>query len=186
MKKVLVLIIMCLLLIPNKVLAEKVHVYWFYGSTCSICEKEREFLKSKDNIKVHEFEVYNNDKNYENMNKVKELYGISKQGVSFTVIGDAAILGYNESRHSRMNKLIDKYSTTDYYDRVGVYLGLYQDEEIEVDEPLIDEEVKEEQQKNINNNYLIYLSISSIVLLIIVCIIFILRNKKWDDKNVKK
>ena len=120
------------------------------------------------------------------MKKVKELYGISKQGVPFTVIGDTAILGYNESRQSRMNKLIDKYSTTDYYDRVGVYLGLYQDEEIEVDEPVIDEEVKEEQQKNINNNYLIYLSISGIVLLIIVCIIFILRNKKWDDKNVKK
>lgn len=176
MKKVLVLVIMCLLLIPTKVLAEDVHVYLFYGSTCSICESEREYLKTKDNIKVHEFEVYGNSDNYNNMKKIKELYGIKKEGVPFTVIGDTAILGYNESRQSRMNKLIDKYSTTDYYDRVGVYLGLYQDEEIEVDEPVIDEEIKEEQQKNINNNYLIYLSISSIVLLIIRCIIFMLKK----------
>lgn len=178
MKKVLVLIIMCLLLIPNKVLAEKVHVYLFYGSTCSICESEREFLKSKDNIKVHEFEVYNNDKNYENMNKVKELYGISKQGVPFTVIGDTAILGYNESRHSRMNKLIDKYSTTDYYDRVGIYLGLYQDEEIKTpDEPVISEQTKKEE-KNVNNHFWTYLSITSLILLIVGCI-YVLKNKKW-------
>ena len=130
MKKVLMLVILSVMLIPTKVLAEDVHVYLFYGSTCSICEAERKFLKTKDNIKVHEFEVYNNNKNYEIMNKIKELYGISKEGVPFTVIGDTALLGYNNSRENRMNKLIDKYITNDYYDRVGVYLGLYQDEEI--------------------------------------------------------
>ena len=178
MKKVLMLFILSVILIPIKVLAEDVHIYLFYGSTCSICEAEREFLKTKDNIKVHEFEVYNNNKNYETMNKIKELYGISKEGVPFTVIGDTALLGYNNSRENRINKLIDKYSTTDYYDRVGVYLGLYQDEEIKTtDEPVINEQTKKEE-KNVNNHFWTYLSITSLILLI-VGYIYVLKNKKW-------
>lgn len=170
-----------MLFIPSGVLAEEVHIYLFYGSTCSICEAERSYLKKLNNVKVHEFEVYGNNDNYNNMKNIKELYGISKDGVPFTVVGDTAILGFNASRQNKVEKLVNKYSDNDYYDRVGVFLGLYEDEEIIEEETLSKEDEEPEQLKKEDNNiYWIYLSISGIILIIVGCIyVYIKRLKKW-------
>lgn len=180
MKKVYFLILFCLLFIPSGILAEEVHIYLFYGSTCSICESERSYLKKLNNVKVHEFEVYDNNDNYNNMKNIKELYGISKEGVPFTVVGDTAILGFNASRQNKVEKLVNKYSDNDYYDRVGVFLGLYEDEEIIEEETLSKEDEEPEQTKENNNSNWVYLSISGIILIIVGCIyVYIKRLKKW-------
>lgn len=177
MKKILLLILFCFIIIPIKAKAEEVHIYLFYGSTCSICEAEREFLKNKNNVKIHEFEVYDSKENYNIMKQVKQLYSITKEGVPFTVVGDTAILGYNTSRQNRINKLIDKYSDIDYYDRVGVLLGLYEDEEIVKKEETIKEnELDKKQDKKNNNIFWIYFGISVLIILVINYVY--LYNKK--------
>ena len=135
MKKVwgIVFIILSFLCFDN-VYAEEVHIYLFYGNTCPICEVEREYLKDLKkeylDIVVHEFEVYDTLENEVYMSAIKDLYKIRQEGVPFTVVGDTALLGFSSSSQSKIRQLVERYQGQDYYDRVGVYLGLYEDEEI--------------------------------------------------------
>lgn len=135
MKKIVLLIsFLFLFVFCDHVDAKEVHVYLFYGNTCPICENLREYLEEFNNdneIIIHEFEVYNNEENMNHLTKVKEMYGIKRDGVPFLVIGDRALLGFSDDRKVRIEDYILKYKEEDYYDRVGVYLGLYDDVEIE-------------------------------------------------------
>lgn len=181
--KILLLIVLSIFLMPDKALAEEVHVYLFYSSTCSICESERKFLRELDNVKIHEFDTYKNEENYNNMAQVKNLYGISREGVPFTVVGDTAILGYNTSKQKKISKLINRYSTTDYYDRTGVFLGLYQDEMIEKEENQeINNNNQDEKQVNKNSKSgWIYLAILVVAILIINYLYFYNKRLKRSE-----
>jgi len=170
MKKLLVLILSCLIFIPNKVLAEEVHIYLFHSRTCGICDNEIRFLDNidNDNVKIHKFEISGNIENYNTMQKIKELYNISREGVPFTVVGDTAILGFSDAYANKINRLISKYEKTDYYDRTGVQLGLYQDTEIiEIESGIVEEDNEKLEEKDENNFFWIYFGISVLVLLVI-------------------
>lgn len=187
MKKFIYLIGLCLFVLPFKVKALDVHIYLFYGNTCSICESEREFLNTLDNVKVHEYEVFDNENNYNMMVKIKEMYNIKKEGVPFTVVGDTSILGFNSSRENKIIKLVNKYQTVDYYDRVGVYLNLYEDEEIEeeIDNSLIIEDNNDyKDSSNSNINYIgIFIGVIIIIIILVFIIIFI--KKRISDNHEK-
>lgn len=152
MKKILFLILISFILFfGDKVDAKEVHLYLFYGYTCPVCENLREFLKEfKDDeeVVIHEFEVYQNSENLVYLSKVKEMYNQNRDGVPFLVIGDKALFGYSESRKTRIRNYISKYKSEDYYDRVGVYLGLYED--IELEEEKDDEEIVQ-SSSNVTN-----------------------------------
>lgn len=160
MKKVLffVLTVGFLFFFPFNALAEEVHIYLFYGNTCPICETEREYLetlkKKYSDIQIFEYETFDNDENDEKMQTIKKMYHISSRGVPLTIVGDTAILGFNDANQARIESAVRKYQDTDYYDRVGVYLGLFEDEEIVTSEevpkseelPTSKEESKEKER----------------------------------------
>lgn len=118
---------------PDTVFAEEVHLYLFYGNTCPVCERERSYLqelvKSNHDVRLFEFETYDNIGNEVNMQTVKEMYHIRGEGVPFLVVGDIAIYGFGEATPSKIESAVKKQSSQDYYDRVGVYLGMFEDEE---------------------------------------------------------
>ena len=66
------------ILIPKEVFAEEVHLYLFYGNTCPICERERAYLETvRENypdVKIFEYETYQNIENKEAMIELKEMY----------------------------------------------------------------------------------------------------------------
>ncbi len=136
MKKFLfvVLVIFCFFLFSLDVSAEEVHIYLFYGNTCPVCERERAYLellkKEYPDIQIFEFETYENPTNLAHSQAVKDMYSVRGQGVPFTVVGDTAILGFSDAIRSKIESSVKKYQKKDYYDRVGVYLGLFEDEEV--------------------------------------------------------
>ena len=93
---------------------DQVNLYLFYGEECPHCEEEREWLKSikkvyKDSINIYEFEVWHNDENKNNMEKIKEIFGESKSGVPFTIIGEKEYVGYSNSLGSLIEGKINDY-----------------------------------------------------------------------------
>jgi len=129
-----VLGIFCFFLSSLDVSAEEVHIYLFYGNTCPVCERERTYLeqlkKEYPDIQIFEFETYENPTNLAHSQAVKDMYSVRGQGVPFTVVGDTAILGFSDAIRSKIESSVKKYQKKDYYDRVGVYLGLFEDEEV--------------------------------------------------------
>ena len=172
MKNIYFLLLILFTIFPVEVLASDVHVYLFYGNTCSVCESERMFLESLDNIKIHEFEVFDNNDNYNLMVGVKKLYNITREGVPFTVVGDVAILGFNDSRKNRINKLINKYQENDYYDRTGIFLGLYEDEIIE-EENTINDNIENKAENGLNPKKIIIFGLILISSLVAISLIIL-------------
>lgn len=179
------IILFFILLVPSQiVLASKVPIYLFYGDTCPVCEREREYLnelkQEYDNIVIHEFEVYRNRTNYQNMLEVKEMFSITRDGVPFTVIGDTSILGFGDSSKDRFEYLVKQYTKDEYYrDRTGIYLGYIEEKEVPTTE-----EIKtthyEQQEKNENKETLTInrIIIFSLLLILITFILLILGYYK--------
>ena len=111
MKKIILFLI--LLLLPFSVSAKTVDVYLFYGKECAYCHEEREFLKVlekqyQDNINIHKYEVWHNEKNSNLLKKVRDKMNDKGQGVPFTVIGDDSITGYKDNTSSEIQALVNK------------------------------------------------------------------------------
>jgi thiol-disulfide isomerase/thioredoxin len=107
MKKVLpflvigVLIINIFSFLPVKaesVFVKDIPVYFFRGEGCPHCAKEEIFLEKvaaeKPNVKVYDFEIWNDKSNLKLMREVGEYMQINVSGVPLTIIGDKAISGY--------------------------------------------------------------------------------------------
>lgn len=112
-------------LFPNNISAkEKVEIYFFYGSTCPHCAKEKEMLydltDKNDNIIIHAYEVYNSKENQELMKKKAEELNTTVSGVPFTIIGEEYFVGYSETYTKKaiiktINNLIDGTIIEDNY-----------------------------------------------------------------------
>ena len=127
--KIIFLLIICLLFIPNVFANEKnlVNIYLFYSDTCPHCSAEKELLKELekdyDNIRIYKYEV-NTDNNMELLIEVAELLDTEVSGVPFTIIGDKVYKGFNyENYKSRFLGTIEYYSDNGYKDIVGEYIG---------------------------------------------------------------
>ena len=172
MKKIIFLFLFALFFSFQEVDASnEVPIYLFYGDTCPICEEERIFLKELkeeyDFIQIYEIETYRSEENNLKLEKVKDLYRISSLGVPFTVIGDTAILGFQESTKSRFISLIEKYQTEDFQDRTGHFL--------ETGEEWVIEE-EEEEQESISSSLEeeMKFSLPTPVILLVGCLIILL------------
>jgi len=74
------------------------NVYFFYGSTCPHCKREKPLLRQleKDgNADVYYYEVYGSKTNSSKRREVADLLGADGNGVPFTVIGDQYWEGYD-------------------------------------------------------------------------------------------
>ncbi|HOP65943.1 MAG TPA: hypothetical protein PLX66_02880 [Bacilli bacterium] len=137
MKKILWLFLAFLFLIPLNVKASDkvINLHLFYGSGCSHCAAEIEFLedylKTKEDVKLYKYETWYNVNNQNKLLEVKELLDNDSNGVPFLVIGNKVILGYLEgTTDEQIKDAITYYENNNYTDTVGRYMGLtvYDDE----------------------------------------------------------
>ena len=124
----------------------KYHLFFLYDI--------REYLKTldfisnldgKDNLKLYEYEIYNN---VDNANKLKDIISIldtDSKGVPFLIIGNNVIAGYAENiTDERIRNTINYYKNHRFKDEVGIYLGVVEDSDEEFDEKVIYQETIDE------------------------------------------
>ena len=104
-----------------------VNIYLFHSNTCPHCKEEIKVLdelqKDYPNMKVYKYEISNRD-NLALLDEVANLYGITVNGVPFTIIGDKYYIGFNhDSGKETFIATIEYYSDNGYIDRVGEHLG---------------------------------------------------------------
>jgi len=101
----LILLILFCLLLPNLVFAqeetiqeETLNVYFFWGLGCPHCAKEKTFLEKIEQtypqVKVIDFEVYNNIANAQLLNTLEKELHFEVRGVPFVIIGDKSLVGF--------------------------------------------------------------------------------------------
>lgn len=136
--KLLIILTLLLVFIPSNVFAvskdyvdkvstitgaqeeeNKINLYLFYGQECPHCEDERKWFEEikeeyKDYLNVYEYEVWHDDTNKDNMEKVKEMFNETKTGVPFTVVGDTEYVGYSEVVASIIEGKIKEYSELEH------------------------------------------------------------------------
>lgn len=138
MKKVFYLLILFLLiLIPGNCYAtiNEVNVYFFHDNDCSICEQEKIYLQALQrdrypNMRIYSYEI-NSDNNKELMEKAKKMFGITRTGVPFTVIGDKAIMGFSQGMKGEFQQTVYTYSKTAYNNNLGKELGISYNNKLE-------------------------------------------------------
>ena len=204
MKKILFMVILFLLFIPNAFAKEKnlVNIYLFHMETCAHCKEEIELLneleEEYDNIKIYKFEINEEDNNHI-FSEIAHLLNTNSVGVPFTVIGEKYYHGYS-SKYTKKTfvSLIEYYSNNGYKDVVGEYLTNIElpsyeikDNDVSVDEfinsyanykydvPLFG--LVETNDLNIANNILLIsfdeiFSISNLILLFVL-ISFLIKEK---------
>ncbi len=124
MKKIIRLcLLLVILLCPLMVKAEnKVTLYLFHGDGCPHCASEIEYLnkiESKyENLEIVKYEVWYNEENSSLLQDVYNAYGITRNGVPTTVIGNTLIQGYGDGTGPKIERAIKYYLENDYIDQV--------------------------------------------------------------------
>ena len=125
------------------------NLYLFYGDGCPHCKQMHEYLDEyldgKGNLKLYEYEIYNN---VDNANKLKDIIAIldtDSKGVPFLIIGNNVITGYAENITDEIiRNTINYYKNHRFKDEVGIYLGVVEDSDEEFDENVVYQETIDE------------------------------------------
>lgn len=107
-----------LLLLPFSVFAdskEKINVYIFRGEGCGFCAKALTFFEGLDEeyqsyFNLVEKEVWENDENAAQMQKVADYFDEDVKGVPYIIIGDKTFQGFDESEYGEDIKAAIKES----------------------------------------------------------------------------
>jgi len=96
---------------PNE---NKVSLYLFHGDGCPHCKEEIEWLNTikddyQDTLDIYYFEVWHSDENAKLMEKVQKEFGITKNGVPLTIIGDKYYLGFSSVNESTIENKINEF-----------------------------------------------------------------------------
>lgn len=87
-----------------------VNVYFFWGSGCPHCEKEKPFLdqmaQKYPQLVINQFEVWNNSENRQLMIEFGKKLNANVSGVPFTVIGEHYVIGWLDENYTG-NKIED-------------------------------------------------------------------------------
>ena len=126
MKKIYLLIISLIILLPINVFAKK-DIYLFHDYTCSHCKAEIEYLngvKDEYDLNLHLYEVGDVKASYykENidlLNKVIDKLDIDEsKKVPFTIIGDRYYIGFDDSTKASMDKLLKEDMDVDVINKI--------------------------------------------------------------------
>lgn len=125
-KLFMLLVLVGFLILPSKVFAlNEVNIYFFNSDSCDYCSQEKAYLEALKeryfNIRIYSYDI-SSDINLDLMKKAKELYGVSENGIPFTVIGDSTFIGFSQSKKCDMEKKIYDYSYNKYDNKVGTNL----------------------------------------------------------------
>jgi len=132
MKKLLLLFVLSFLFFVPISAAESlpVNAYQFYGDGCPHCAKESQYLnnvlKNKyPNLKIYEYEIYNNRLNTLSLQKIASELGIRVDGIPFLVIGNEPFIGYAEGLTSKeIEEVIKKCSLSPCPDSLADILNI--------------------------------------------------------------
>lgn len=148
MKKIIGIILFLVLFIPTFVFAKEkeINMYLFYGEECPHCHALLEFLepyiKENPNVKLYKYEVWHDEKNGKLYSEVHDLLKDNSNSIPYLIIGNTILSGFNEEKTpDTIKNAINFYKHVEYRDKVGIYLGLVEDnnnEEIEYKEEEID------------------------------------------------
>ena len=99
----------------TKVEENVINIYFFRGEGCPHCAEEEKFfneeLKKKyDNIKIYDFEVWNNKDNSKLLDLVKEKLRVRSGNVPFTIIGDKYFSGFSDVTKDKIYNILDEYT----------------------------------------------------------------------------
>ena len=125
MKKIfkLLLVFIITLLFPIFVSAkEKVTLYLFHGDGCPHCAAEIRYLDSIEkkykNLEIVKYEVWYNKENASLLQDVYKAYGITRNGVPTTIIGNTVIQGFGDTTGNKLERAIKFYNKNEYIDQV--------------------------------------------------------------------
>ena len=121
------------------------NMYLFYGESCPHCKEMHEYLDEyldgKDNIKLYEYEIYNNKDNANKLRDIVDILDTDESGIPFLIIGNNVITGYAKNvTDERIRNTINYYQNRRFKDEVGIYLGVVEDDLEEYDEKVIYQE----------------------------------------------
>ena len=149
MKKIIYIILFSLLLIPNIIFASEknLNLYLFYGDGCPHCKDLKaylnDYLEDKPNIKLYQYEVWYSEENLELLYGVMNVLNDNSNGIPYLVIGENVITGYGgEYTNEVIENNINYYLNTPFEDKVGIYLGIVEEQE------KIEDETINKQEKN--------------------------------------
>jgi len=106
-----------------------VDAYFFRGEGCPHCAKEEAFFKNEltveyPNLKIHDFEIYNDSHNAFLLEKVAKKLNVRVDGVPFLIIGDKPFVGFSEDLSPKMiRQRVQECATTACPDSVGAIVG---------------------------------------------------------------
>ncbi len=139
MKKILLLIILCIsLLVPANTLAlannyidkvaaitktevneNKINLYLFKGNGCPHCAEEEKWLEDigkeyEDYLNIYTFEVWYDDDNAKMLDEVKKEFNSHSTSIPFTVIGEYYYTGFSEVTASEIENKIKEYAELEH------------------------------------------------------------------------
>ena len=96
----------------------RINLYLFYGEECPHCEEERKWLKQiekdyEDYIDIYYFEVWHNKRNATVKEQVQTEFGITKNSVPLTIVGNDYFIGFSDAISSKIENKIKEYSELD-------------------------------------------------------------------------
>ena len=116
LKKLFFIIFIALLLIPASTFADDdttLKLYIFRSSSCAHCAAEMEFLEQikadYPTLEIVDYEVSENEMNYNFYLNVIEETGLNINGVPFTIIGTDYYYGYADSMEDEITGSIEKF-----------------------------------------------------------------------------
>lgn len=142
--KIAILLFLLFLIFPPVGLAQEgdqghvVDIYFFYGSGCPHCAKEKVFLQKLEKeisyVNVHDYEVWESQEGRALIKELTQKTNLDTRGVPVTIIGDQVFYGYSsdmitgeEIRHQAEICHINKCE-----DRVGALIGGEEEDGLEV------------------------------------------------------
>ena len=131
MKKILYIILCFLAFVPSIVFAseKELNIYLFYGDGCPHCAAEEkflnEYLKKEKNVKLHKYEIWYDTDNVKKYNEVNKILNDNSNSIPYLIIGNNTISGYTEDiTDEEIKNTISFYKNKKYKDKVGIYLGV--------------------------------------------------------------
>ena len=103
---------MQIILFMNKNRYHDVNVYLFSGETCPVCQRARTYIEELNEdldgkINLIEYEVWNNEENQTNMQKVAEEFGDTLSGVPYIIVGEESFNAFSDVIGLRIKDAIE-------------------------------------------------------------------------------
>ncbi len=154
---------------------DTVVIYFFEGTGCPFCEKEKIFLNEMmskyKGLQVKQYEVWHNRENALLMSKMLKAYNLTPQGVPVTFIGERVFIGFSEEIKVSIEKAIKGCFASgclDPYDKIS---SIIEDKPAINPEAIIEEKPAIDNQPTLNIPILGNIEVSNLSLPVLTFII---------------